>query len=81
KGRLSYATFCATVGGAVVFNLVVFALMRSQLIPARSTANPARIAALYAIWLGLASLGFLVIANAFIKRWTSILGLSELGKT
>lgn len=79
KGRLSFAPFFGTVVVTVFINIFVYLIMRSKLIPARAALDKERTILLYAVWIVFSIVGFSVISNTFIKRWSAILG-SEPGR-
>jgi hypothetical protein len=80
KGRLAFSSFALSLGAIVLFNLVVWAALRSQLIPARMGLERERALAYYILWFIFATLGFTCVTNTFIKRWACVLGDRELSK-
>lgn len=78
-GQLSFQTFALSFVALVVFNLVVYAAFRSQLIGARASLDTNRIVAFYAGWVLFAILGFTMTCNTVIKRWAAILDVEKLG--
>ena len=81
KGSLTFGPFIWTLLPAVVVNLIVYAMIRGGLIPARAILDKEKALIFYLIWFGLSMLGFTVIANTFIKRWADILGEPALSST
>ncbi|CAN5627795.1 hypothetical protein BH10BDE1_BH10BDE1_09970 [soil metagenome] len=78
KGRLAFSTFGLSLGAIVLFNLVVWAALRSQLLPARLSLDRERALAYYIVWFIFATVGFTAVTNTFIKRWACISGDRDL---
>lgn len=79
KGTLTFPSFAMIVGATVFFNFIAYALVRSQLIAARTALSKENALIWYGVWFLLSVIGFASITNAFIKRWAAILGDRELG--
>lgn len=79
KGILNFPSFAMILGCTVLFNFVVYAIIRTQLIAARSALSKESALIWYGVWLLLSVIGFASITNAFVKRWAGILGDRELG--
>lgn len=79
KGTLTFPSFAMILGGTILFNFIAFALVRSQLIAARTALSKENALIWYGVWFLLSVIGFTSITNAFIKRWAAVLGDRELG--
>jgi hypothetical protein len=79
KGILTFPSFAMILGATVFFNFIAYALVRSQLIVARTSLSKENALVWYGVWFLLSVIGFTSITNAFIKRWAAILGDRELG--
>lgn len=79
KGILTFPSFALILGGTIFFNFMAYAIVRSQLIAARTALSKENALIWYGVWFLLAVIGFASITNAFIKRWAGILGDRELG--
>lgn len=80
QGRLSFGSFLWSLFGAVVCNLVIYAVLRSLLISARTGFAKDRMMFVYILWFVLAWLGFAIVSNTFLKRWRVILGEPEINQ-
>ena len=79
SGQLSSQTFALSLIALVVLNLVVYAGFSSQLLGARASLDPTRIAVVYGGWILFAIPGFTMTCNTVIKRWAAILDQENLG--
>ncbi len=80
KGVLGFRSFVWTLAAIVVVNLIIYALLRGGLINARAAYDKERTIIFYVTWFIFASMGFSIVANAFIKRWNDILGQRRMGR-
>lgn len=79
KGVLTFSSFTAIFLGTVLFNVIVYLMLKGHLISARANLDVERALILYGAWFVFALLGFASITNAFIKRWAHILDVNQLG--
>jgi hypothetical protein len=79
KGVLTFSSFAAIFLGTVLFNVIVYLMLKGHLISARANLDVERALILYGAWFVFALLGFASITNAFIKRWAHILDVNQLG--
>lgn len=64
----------------VVLSIVEFTFgffIQGPLASARSHVDEKQLIVLYAVWIAVSVVGFMMIANTFVKRWATIYGLSE----
>ncbi len=78
KGRISFSSFALSLFAIVVFNLIVWAVLKQQLIPARAALDRDRTLLLYGLWFLFATIGFASATNTFIKRWAGVFGDREI---
>jgi len=72
KGRISYGPFVGSLALIGVFNLLVFGMMRSQLLPLRQAGDRDRLIVVYGVWLVLSLLGYAMAVNTMTKRWATV---------
>ncbi len=74
KGSLSAKAFFTLLGGLILFNLFVYAIIKGLVQPARQVLDVEKMTTLYGIWFVLCLVSFYVLTNVFLKRWARILG-------
>ncbi|HRK09255.1 MAG TPA: hypothetical protein PLZ57_15915 [Pseudobdellovibrionaceae bacterium] len=74
KGSLSAKAFFTLLGGLMLFNLFVYAIIKGLVQPARQVLDVEKMATLYGIWFVLCLASFYLLTNVFLKRWARILG-------
>lgn len=72
KGQIGYVPFVLSLALIGIFNLLVFGMMRAQLLPLRIAGDRDRLIIVYAIWAVLSVLGYGMAVNTMIKRWATV---------